>query len=144
MGFFNYYGVAIFVLLMIPNIIYAVKVKKVNIKIVDKVTNKSVQLLENVGRYGVFASLIFNIPKLYYGFWFDNGEITYIVVAAPLLLLYFLFWMIKTNSLVKALTLSIIPSVIFLFCGVMILSIPLILFAILFALFHIYISVKNA
>ena len=43
----------------------------------------------------------------------------------------------------KALLLSIIPSGIFVFSGVIIVSIPLLVFSALFAVTHILISVKN-
>lgn len=48
------------------------------------------------------------------------------------------------NGKLKALSLSIIPSAIFLFSGVVLANIPLIVFAVLFAVNHILISYKNA
>lgn len=61
-----------------------------------------------------------------------------------LISIYLLSWVIHWKSrIVRAAILSITPSLIFIFCGVMILSIPLIVFSVLFSLTHIYISLKN-
>ena len=69
----------------------------------------------------------------------------YIIVNSILLVFYLLFFIIFWNKkgIVKALLLSIIPSVMFIFSGVMIGSIPLFVCAIIFAACHIYISIKN-
>ncbi|MGN1235004.1 MAG: hypothetical protein ACI4U2_03380 [Christensenellaceae bacterium] len=90
--------------------------------------------------------MVFNIPHTYLGFYFPFGKIVYIVVNAVLVLAYCSIWLIfwKKNGLTKALLLSVIPSVMFLFSGVMIASIPLSVFAVMFAISHILISVKNA
>lgn len=52
------------------------------------------------------------------------------------------FW--KESSVRKSLALSILPSVMFIFSGIITLNIPLIISSIIFALCHITISYKNA
>ncbi len=61
-------------------------------------------------------------------------------------LAYLIFWVIcwNRNGKLKALSLSVLPSCIFLFSGIVLANIPLIVFAVLFAVNHILISCKNA
>lgn len=128
---------------MIPNIIYAVKNKG---NVADTYNNKLATVAEQVGRYGCFAFMIFNIPYSYFNFWFDYAIIVYLAVNGGLCLAYLIFWIICRNksSKLRALALSVIPSCIFIFSGVMLLNIPLICFAVIFAVSHILISYKNA
>lgn len=142
MGWFNYYGLIIFIILMIPNIIYSIYHKDGYVNSYD---NKIVLFIEKIGRIGSMIFLIFNFPTTYYGFWFYYGLLIYIIVNLSLILIYILSWIIlwKRNNITKVLLLSITPSIIFIFCGLMILSIPLLTFAILFAVSHIKVSVRN-
>lgn len=142
MSWFNYYGLIFVALIMIPNIIYAVKNKN---SFANNYKNKLVEVLEQIGRYGCIALMIFNIPYTWFGFYFPFAQIAYIVMNAVLVIAYCVIWVIlwNKNGIIKALLLSIIPSLVFLFSGIMIASIPLIVFAVLFAVTHILISVKN-
>ncbi len=89
--------------------------------------------------------MVFNIPFTWVGFWFSYGSTIYVVTNAVAVIAYCLTWIIlrRKTGIVKALLLSIIPSLIFIFSGIMIASIPLIIFSIMFAVAHILISVKN-
>ena len=142
MDWFNYYGLAIMAVIMIPNIIYAVKHKN-QVTIYD---NRAAIVFEQIGRYGCFVFMIFNIPYTYIGFWFSFGEIFYITVNAALLLGYCISWIVlwNKNGIVKALLLSMIPSFVFIVSSVLIASIPLFVFAVIFAAAHILISTKSA
>lgn len=127
---------------MIPNIIYAVKHKN-QVVVYD---NKAAIIFEQIGRYGCFAFMIFNIPYTYIGFWFSFGKIFYITVNAVLLLGYCISWSVlrNKNGIVKALLLSIIPSSVFIVSSILIASILLFVFAVIFAVTHILISIKSA
>ena len=142
MTWFNYYGIIIMAFIMTPNIIYAVKHK--NSESADR--NKAIEILEQIGRYGCFVLMIFNIPYTYFNFWFDHSLIVYLTVSGGLCLAYLIFWALcwDRNDKLKALSLSIIPSCIFLFDGVVLADIPLIAFSVLFAVCHIFISYKNS
>lgn len=142
MNWFNYYGLAVMAIIMIPNIVYAAKHKA---EATENYKNKTVEILEQIGRYCCFALMIFNIPYAYFNFWFDGALIVYLSVNGALCLLYLIFWAIcwNKNGKLKALSLSIIPSVIFLFSGIVLAYIPLIAFAVLFGINHILISYKN-
>lgn len=142
MNWFNYYGLVIMAIIMVPNIIYAVKNKNNSN---SGYNNKAVVILEQIGRYGCFVLMIFNIPYTYFNFWFDYGLIVYLSVNGGLCLLYLIFWAIcwKRQDTLKALSLSVLPSCIFLFSGVVLANIPLIIFAVIFSVNHILISYKN-
>lgn len=142
MSWFNYYGLLFMTIIMLPNIIYAIKNKSKE----NKYQNKIIETLEQIGRYGCFIFMVFNIPYLYYNFWFNHGLIFYLSINFILCIAYLLFWIIcwnKYNKL-KALSLSIIPSCIFLYSGIVLANFPLIIFSILFAICHILISYKSS
>lgn len=143
MDWFNYYGLGIIAIIMIPNIIFAITHRG---GFTNTYKNKAAEISEQIGRYGCFILMIFNIPYTYMGFYISFGQYIYIIVNAVSVAAYCLIWIIlwKRAGVVKALLLSIIPSSIFLFSGIMIASAPLLVFAIIFAVTHILISVKNS
>ena len=142
MSWFNYYGLIFIVLIMLPNIVYSIKNKN---SITNNYTNKIAEIFEQIGRYACMAFMIFNIPYTWFGFYFDYANIVYIVVNSALVTAYCIIWIILWNrdGMLKSLLLSILPSLVFIFSGVITASIPLIIFAIIFAVTHILISVKN-
>lgn len=143
MGWFNYYGIAIMAVIMIPNVIYAVKCKD---GFKNKEQNKPLEIAEQVGRYACFILMVFNIPYTYFNFWFKGALTVYLAVEGILCLIYLIFWAVFRggNGVARALALSVTPSVMFLFGGVMLANIPLIAFAAVFAVCHIWLSLKNA
>lgn len=143
MEWFNVFGLIFIIIIMIPNIIFAIKCKD---GFQNKWNNKIVEILEQIGRYGCFGLMIINIPGTWFGFWSDEAFAIYLIVNIVLVVAYCILWIIcwKKNNIFKALSLSIIPSVIFLFSGVMSRSILLVLSALIFAPCHIMISYKNA
>ncbi|MDE7453291.1 MAG: hypothetical protein K2N22_02665 [Clostridia bacterium] len=143
MDWYNYYGLAIMAVIMIPNIVYAAKHKN---EIQENYQNKAVGVLEQTGRYACFALMVFNIPHTYFGFWFNHALAVYLGVNGGLCLAYLVFWIVCWNrsGKLKALSLSILPPCIFVFSGVVLGYIPLIAFSVLFGVTHIYISCKNS
>lgn len=128
---------------MIPNIVFAVRCKD---DFENKWNNKVIELIEQIGRFGCIGFMIFNVPGTWFGWWSNEAFAIYLIIDFLLIFLYcaiwFIFW--KKNNVFRALALSIIPSVIFLFSGIMSRSILLIFATILFAPAHILISYKNA
>lgn len=143
MDWFNIYGLIIMVIIMIPNSVYSMKCKD---GFKNPWENKVIYLLERIGRFGCFGLMIFNIPFTCFGFWFETAIYVYIGVNVLMLLFYCLIWVIcfHKDTVFRALALSIIPSVIFLFSGIMLLNILLIVMVVIFAPCHIMISYKNA
>ena len=142
MDWFNIYGLAAIVVILIPNIFYAAFG---GTKYQNQFNNKIILIFEQVGRYGCMLFMVFNVPYTYFGFWFDNALFVYILIGAILLFLYCLGWVVfsKRNNLKRAIWLSVTPTVLFAFCGIAIASIPLILFSIIFGICHITISCKT-
>ena len=127
---------------MIPNVVFAIKCKD---GFDNKWNNKYVEVTEQVGRLGCFGFMIINIPGTCFGGWSDEAFALYLIVDTILVMLYCAIWIIcfKKNSVFRALALSIIPSMLFLFSGIMSRSVLLIIASVLFAPSHIVISYKN-
>ena len=143
MDYINIFGMAFMLIIMIPNIIFALKCKD---GFENKCNNKAVELIEQIGRFGCFGFMVINIPGTWFGWWSDEAFAIYLIVNIGLLLLYCVIWMrcFRDNTVFKALALSIIPSVIFMFSGVMSRSVLLMIASLVFAPAHIWISYKNA
>ena len=142
MGWFNIFGLVFIVVIMIPNIVFAIKCKEA---FENKWSNKVVELLEQIGRFGCFGFMIFNVPGTWFGWWSHEAFAVYLIVDSLLIVLYCIIWVIcwKKNNVFRALALSIIPAVVFMFSAVMSRSILLIIASMLFAPTHIMISYKN-
>lgn len=138
----NVFGLVFMAVMMIPNITFAIKCKGA---FENKWKNKAVQMLEQVGRYGCFLFMILNIPKTWFGWSSDESFALYLIVDAVLVTAYCVIWAacFKKNNLFRVLSLPIIPSVIFLFSGIMSRSVLMIISAVIFAPCHIIISYKN-
>lgn len=143
MEWLNVFGLVMVAVIMIPNILFAMKCKD---GFVNKWNNKFVETVEQIGRFGCFGFMIINIPGTWFGWWSDEVFAVYLVVDAVLVTLYCVIWAVcfRKSSVFRALTLSIIPSVLFLFSGIMSRSILLTIAAVLFAPSHILISYQNA
>ena len=130
-------------IILVPNIVFAIRCKD---GFANKWENKFIERIEQIGRFGCFGFMIVNIPGTCFGWWSDEACALYLIADTLLVLLYCLIWILcfKKNSLFRALALSIIPSILFLFSGIMSRSVLLILSAALFAPSHIAISYKNA
>ena len=143
MEWLNVFGLVMVAVIMIPNILFAMKCKD---GFVNKWNNKSVETVEQIGRFGCFGFMIINIPGTWFGWWSDEAFAVYLVVDAVLVTLYCVIWAVcfRKSSVFRALALSIIPSVLFMFSGIMRRSILLTIAAVLFAPSHILISYQNA
>ena len=143
MEWLNVFGLVMVAVIMIPNILFAMKCKD---GFVNKWNNKSMETVEQIGRFGCFGFMIINIPGTWFGWWSDEAFAVYLVVDAVLVTLYCVIWAVcfRKSSVFRALALSIIPSVLFLFSGIMSRSILLTIAAVLFAPSHILISCQNA
>ena len=143
MEWLNVFGLVMVAVIMIPNILFAMTCKD---GFVNKWDNKSLETVEQIGRFGCFGFMIINIPGTWFGWWSDEAFAVYLVVDAVLVTLYCVLWAVcfRKSSVFRALALSIIPSVLFLFSGIMSRSILLTIAAVLFAPSHILISYQNA
>ena len=142
MDWFNLTGLIFVVVLLIPNIIYAATNKD---GFAGEYHNKLVETGEQIGRFGCFILMFIQPSFLTLGYIYDGAQALYLILGIVLLALYCGGWIVfrKGNCIAKALTLSILPSVLFLESSILTLNIPLIVLSVVFAICHITISYKN-
>ncbi len=135
---FNLYGIIMMFLVMIPNIIYFQKNKDIEAKKFNKGT--SLEITENILRYGMIIFFIINTGLFEYGF-AGNAAITiWIIAAAVIIAVYYVCWYgyFKNNSCKFEMLLAAVPSVLFIFTGIMMRHYAALVIAVLFAAVHIY------
>ncbi|MGN1062108.1 MAG: hypothetical protein ACI4RO_03180 [Candidatus Scatosoma sp.] len=143
MKWLNVFGLIFVAIILIPNIVFAIRCKD---GFENKWKNRYVELSEQIGRFGCMLFMIVNIPGTCFGWRSDEAFAIYLITDTVLAALYCLIWIVclKKKGMFRALSLSVIPSVLFLFSGVVSRSVLLTVAAILFAPCHILISYKNA
>ena len=143
MKWINFYGIIFIAVIMIPNIIYAIKCKE---GFVNRWNNKVVEIVEQIGRFGCIGFMIIKVPGVCFGYWFEGAFVVYIAINIMLSIIYCVIWIIFfwKDSVFRALALSIIPSLIFFCSAILSGSILLLVTSALFAPAHILISYKNA
>lgn len=142
MNIINFYGLAIVALIMIPNVVFAIKTKD---GFENLWNNKAVEMLEQIGRFGCVGFSFINVPHTVIGL--PDGTLPiYLSVSGILLALYIGGWVFlwKKPGLFRAILLSVLPSALFLFDGIICRSLLLTVSALIFAPCHILISCKNA
>lgn len=141
MNWLNIFGLIFVVLLLIPNIIYARKAKNQE----NKCTNKFMNTLEQIGRYGCMFLMVFNIGIAEFGFQSVGLFLVYLLGNTLLMIFYWILWMLYFNKRTywKKILLAIIPTCLFLLSGITMLHYLLILFGIIFGIGHIYVTSKS-
>ena len=137
----NIFGLMIIVLIMIPNIIYALKVKDQQ----NRCRNKFMNVLEQIGRYGCMFLMVFNIGIAELGFRSVGLFLTYLFGNSILIISYWIIWALyfKKPAYWKQLALAVIPTAVFLLSGITMMHWLLIIFGIIFGVGHIYVTYKN-
>lgn len=161
----NLFGVLIIVLLLIPNIIYAVKHKGGK----NLCENRFMNILEQIGRYGSMLFMVVCLKNGGYGFSSVALFLVYVFGNCLLLISYWVVWGVyfhvtrtevidwtdgPTSVFIAGkhrgkgagalqMSLAVLPSCIFLLSGITLEYIFLIISAILFAVGHIYVTYAN-
>lgn len=141
MKYLNLFGLAVVILLLVPNVIFMMKVKD---GFVNKWNNRAVGILEQVGRFGCFISMA--IRTGFWGFSSVGALFAYVIVDLILLATYLVGWAVlwKKPGLCRALLLSIVPSAMFIFSAAITHEYVFLVLSFIFAPCHILISAKNA
>ena len=141
-GWINIFGAAIVILMMMPNIVYAVRNKDEK----NLCTNKLMNALEQLGRYGCIVLMWLPLLVWEFGFRSVPGMVVYLAGNALLLAAYWIVFAqyLKKKTPVRAIALAVLPSCIFLLSGLMLRHWLLVGFAVVFAIGHIYVTKKNA
>lgn len=138
----NLFGLITIVLILVPNIIYAVKFHGKETK-----CNccRSMYMLEQIGRYGSMFLMVFNIGTAEFGFASAQHFVAYLIANTTLLLAYFIVYALyfKQQTNRKSMALAIIPPCLFLIDGMLLRHFLMVSFAIIFALAHICITRKD-
>lgn len=142
MPWLNPYGLVMVAVILIPNLLFAIKCKD---GFENSFHNPAVETLEQIGRFGCFGFMIFTIPGTAQGWTSHSAFVLYLVADAALAAIYCAVWAVcfRKSSLFRALALSILPSILFLVSAILTRSWPLLLSALIFAPCHIWISVQN-
>ena len=137
----NLFGGVIVVLMLIPNIIYALKNKEET----PEKSNVVIKITEQVGRYACMLLMIVPLFVGEFGFSPIEFMFNYLIGNLILLVFYYIFWVLfaKNKSLDKALALAAIPTLIFINSAISVKHWTLLVFALLFGVSHIYITYKN-
>ena len=142
MGWFNYLGLIFVLLFMVPNIFLYIRHKE---EFSNVCSNKTLCILEQIGRYGSIFSMIINIPFTYFNYWFPNDQIIYIILGAFFLVAYYLVFI--TYGYIPVLGNKIllvwIPTFLFFLSGLITLNVLLLMFSLLFGVAHYILTIKN-
>ena len=141
-GWINLFGGIFVILMLIPNIVYAVKNKDEK----NLCSNKFMNIIEQIGRYTCIVLMWFPLLVWKFGFSTSTEMVIYMLLNILLLFAYWILFAIymKKKKMGLALSLAIIPSCIFLFSGILLRHWLLVGFACLFATGHIFVTYINA
>lgn len=73
---FNVYGLIFVAVILIPNVIFAMKCKD---GFVNKWNNKLVETVEQIGRFACFILMIFQIPGTFFGWYSQQAFYLYLI-----------------------------------------------------------------
>ena len=141
MQWLNIFGLILVVLILVPNIIYAFKFRDQQ----NKCTNKIMNIIEQVGRYGCMFLMIFNIGIAEFGFASKAMFLVYLIGNVALLISYWIIWVFyfKKQTYWEQLALAIIPTCLFLLSGITMQHYLLVIWSVIFGIGHIYVTNKN-
>ena len=141
-GWINVFGAIIVILMLIPNIVYAIKNKNEK----NLCTNRLLNVIEQVGRYSCIVLMWLPLLVWKFGFASVLEMALYLACSGVLLTAYWVVFAcyMKHKTARRALTLAILPACIFLLSGLLLRHWLLVCSAVLFAVGHIYVTYRNA
>lgn len=140
-GWINFFGAVIVAIMMVPNVVYALKNKGLE----NLCTNRFMNITEQVGRYACIILMWFPLLVWEFGFSSVTAFLVYIVGNGLLLIVYIIIWgmYFKGRTRLKTLLLAAIPACIFLLSGLLLHHWLLVMAAVMFAISHVYVTLKN-
>ena len=90
----NPWGMAIILLMMIPNVIFALRHRNME----NRCKSRFINILEQISRYGCFILMIICIGLDKFGFGSVEDFPIYLFGSALLFLAYFIFWILYGRS----------------------------------------------
>uniref|UniRef100_UPI00405638B1 hypothetical protein n=1 Tax=Acetatifactor sp. TaxID=1872090 RepID=UPI00405638B1 len=140
-GIINLWNLILIVILLLPNIIYAIKVKDVVYQKIHMIVN----ILEQVGRFGSMLLMVLPLGMKEFGFSSVAGMCIYFICNMILITGYLVTWGLyfRKRTLVKAMILAFAPTLIFLITGITLRHWWLVVTAVIFGVTHSYITYLN-
>ena len=141
-GWINAAGAVIVILMLVPNILYALKYKGEK----NKCTDRFMNALEQTGRYACIVLMWLPLLVWRFGFTGTAAMTAYLAGNAALLAAYWAVFAcyLKKKTRKRALALAVLPTCIFLLSGLTLRHWLLVFFAALFGIGHIFVTLKNA
>ncbi len=141
-GWINLFGGVIVLLMLIPNIVYALKNRDEK----NLYANRVMNAMEQVGRYGCIVLMWLPLLVWKFGFGSVPEMLLYFQGNGALLVAYWLVFAryMREKTARRALALAVLPACIFLLSGLLLRHWLLAGFALLFAVGHICVTVKHA
>ena len=138
-GWINLFGAVIVLLIMIPNILYAVSNKESSEELS---VPRYLTVCEQIGRYGCIILMWLPLMVWKFGFKSDEEFVIYLFFNGFLIIVYYLCWVgyVKHKTLKKGMALAIIPTTVFLVSALLLRHWILVFFALLFGFAHIRIT----
>lgn len=144
---FNIIGLIFVLGLIFPETLYYFSLKKQGkLKYIDFKNKKQIFIIAYAVKLVCFILMIINIPGLYKGFFFDMGNIYYYAINISLVLLNIQAWVKFWDKFLKVRTyfVTILAIGVFIYSGIMLRYVLLIVMGVLFMITNIYLSIKIA
>lgn len=140
-GWINIFGLAILIIIMVPNVFYAIRFRNAQ----NRCSNKLMNIIEQIGRYASFLLMFFPLGVWKFGFPNEIALLIYIIVNSALLIAYLVTWAFyfKNRSNLKTFALAILPICIFLVSGITLDHWLLVIAALIFGIGHVYVTYQN-
>lgn len=140
-GVISLCNLVIVAVMLVPNIIFAVRFPNRE----NKCDNKAMNLLEQVGRYGSMALMVLPLGVWEFGFSSVEEFLIWGLGSGGLLLAYLILWIFyfRKESRGLAMALAVIPTCIFLLSGITLRHWLLAAAAVIFGVAHIYVTREN-
>ena len=140
-GWINIFGSLIVIIMLMPNVVFSLKHKNAENKCKNIVMNGT----EQIGRYLCIVLMWFPLFVKEFGFKSVAEMLIYVLGNGVLLVTYLIIWFFyfKNPTAKKALSLAVIPTIIFLLSGILLRHWLLVAAAVLFGIGHIYVTVQN-
>lgn len=141
MDWLNVEGIAALLLLLAPNALYGLR----RAGAPPARQKPALEIAEGIGRFGCMVLMCFSLRLFTYGYAAPLWQTVWRIAAIALLVLYWAVWAVyfKHETHPAALSLALIPSALFLLSGILWRDIPLLVFAIVFAIAHPIITWRN-
>lgn len=140
-GWISVFGAVIVILMMIPNIVYAIRNKDEE----NRCTNRFMNGIEQIGRYACIILMWLPLFVGKFGFSSVFDMMLYLIGNGGLLAAYWIIFAcyLKRKTRKRALALAVLPACIFLLSGLLLHHWLLVAFALLFGAGHVYVTQKN-